>query len=111
MSFGHPCLSGAAEGDPDVIDWYHTAKRAKRKRLPETQGGPQGARQGRLSQATAVHGPVLIEHGRVLQRGSRLGEWAYFKRPRLGERVWERAEGDGEQGRRLEEPTRCATSC
>jgi hypothetical protein len=82
-----------------VIDWYHTAQRAHAKKSP----GNPGLRQGRLSHATASRGPVLTELGRVLQRGSRLGEWASFKRPRLGERVLASADGGGGPWRRLEE--------
>jgi hypothetical protein len=76
MSFGQPCLSCAAEGDTDVIDCYHTAKRAQSKKSPGNPGRSTGLRKGRLSHATASHGPMLTELGRVLQRGSRLGEWA-----------------------------------
>ena len=81
-------------------DCYHTAKRVPSKKSPGNPGRSTGLRKGRLSHATASHGPMLTELGRVLQRGSRLGEWASFKRPRLGERVLASADGDGGQGRR-----------
>jgi len=46
------------------------------KKSPGNPGRSTGLRKGRLSHATASHGPMLTEPGRVLQRGSRLGEWA-----------------------------------
>jgi hypothetical protein len=71
-----PTLSIMCGGGIDVIDCYHTAKRAQSKKSPGNPGRSTGLRKGRLSHATASHGPMLTELGPVLQRGSRLGEWA-----------------------------------